>query len=86
MDTRRALRLLVSSLGFALLAAITVGGCDDGSGGDCPGVVCTDCSASGDCDLDPCPTGQLEYCGNFGYFGDDDTARCAFCEAADFQP
>jgi hypothetical protein len=86
MDTRSTLRFFLASLGFTLLAATTFGGCDDGSSGDCPGIVCTDCSASGDCAIDPCPAGQSEFCGNFGYFGDDDTARCAFCEAPDFQP
>ncbi len=48
-------------------------------GGDsqCPGITCSNCAGSGDCNIQ-CPQGQVQYCGNFGYF-DDPTLRCAYC-------
>lgn len=76
---------------FCLLCIIVLGlmmivGCASGNGdggGGCPGTVCHDCSASGDCpDLD-CAAGEVEYCGHFGFFDDPDL-RCAFCGPPDY--
>ena len=59
--------------------AFTMIGCGDDEG--CPGMVCTNCAASGDCTLE-CPSPQLQYCGAFGYF-DDPGLRCAYCGPAE---
>lgn len=68
---------------FGLIASIGVGvsscGGDDGG---CPGIVCTDCGASGDCDV-TCTGDDVEYCGSFGFFDDPDL-RCAFCAPEDY--
>ena len=65
------------------LSGIGMLNCGDSNGG-CPGLVCTDCGGSGDCDIE-CQSPDMEFCGAFGYF-DDPTLRCAFCAPADFQP
>lgn len=59
-----------------LTLALTVGAvaCSDES---CPGIICSNCAGSGDCDIQ-CPEGQIEYCGHYGYFDDPDL-RCAWC-------
>jgi hypothetical protein len=74
------------SLMFMLIGLSGLGllHCGDSSSG-CPGIVCTDCGASGDCDVDECQSPEVEFCGAFGYF-DDPTLRCAFCAPPDFQP
>lgn len=65
-------------MGLSLLALPSCGG-----GGGCPGIVCTNCGASGDCNID-CQAPDVEFCGAFGYF-DDPGSRCAFCAPPDFQ-
>ena len=62
--------------------AISCGGNDGG----CPrgGKLCNDCSASGNCSIDPCPVGQVNFCGNFGLVASD--LRCSFCAPPDYQP
>lgn len=78
----RLLAALVSTFGLAVFAGYACGGGEDGG---CPGKVCFDC-ASQDCAVGPCPEGELEFCGHFGYWPDDETKRCAFCESPDFEP
>lgn len=48
-----------------------------GCGGDegCPGVTCTNCAGSGDCNID-CGD-RVEVC---GAHPDDSSLRCAYCE------
>lgn len=43
----------------------------------CQGIICSNCAASGDCNIQ-CAAGEVQYCGNFGYFDDPDL-RCAYC-------
>jgi hypothetical protein len=62
---------------------LSLGSCG-GDGGGCPGIVCTNCGASGDCNVE-CQAPEVEFCGAFGYF-DDPGLRCAFCAPPDFQP
>ncbi|MDH3200776.1 MAG: hypothetical protein OEM15_07785 [Myxococcales bacterium] len=61
-----------------------LGGIACGGSGGCPGLVCSDCGGSGDCNID-CQPPDVEFCGAFGYF-DDPTLRCAFCAPESFQP
>lgn len=67
-------------MAFVLTFAVSAGiaACGDSAGDSCPGIVCSDCSASGDCNVD-CAAGETEFCGHFGYF-DDPTLRCAWCD------
>lgn len=60
--------------GIALALAFGTAAC---GGESCPGIICSNCAASGDCDIQ-CPAGELETCGHFGYFDDPDL-RCAYC-------
>jgi hypothetical protein len=82
-DRMKRIVVMVAML-FALcsLAGIIASSCG-GDGGGCPGIVCSDCGASGDCDV-TCSGDDVEYCGNFGYF-DDLSLRCAFCAPEDYQ-
>ena len=62
--------------------ALGVPSCGGAEGG-CPGIICTNCAASGDCSID-CQAPDVEFCGAFGYF-DDPGLRCAFCAPPDFE-
>lgn len=68
------------ALTFMLTFAVSAGiaACGDSTGGSCPGIVCTNCAAGGDCSI-TCDAGQQEFCGHFGYF-EDPNLRCAWCE------
>ncbi|RME19936.1 MAG: hypothetical protein D6806_17390 [Deltaproteobacteria bacterium] len=79
MKTRFLQSLL---LVVTLSVAVTLAACGGEEG--CPGKVCTNCAASGDCDV-TCTGDDVEYCGHFGYF-EDNNLRCAFCAPPDFQP
>jgi hypothetical protein len=79
----RKTTLLVALLVASCLGCLTFVTCG-GDGGGCPGIVCSDCGASGDCDV-TCTGDDVEYCGHFGYFDDPDM-RCAFCAPPDFEP
>lgn len=72
--------MLVSVGCLLALGVLSCGGSSDG----CPGIVCTDCGGSGDCDID-CQAPNVEFCGAFGYF-DEPGLRCAFCAPENFQP
>lgn len=64
----------------ALLACCTIAGavaCGSSSGG-CPGITCTNCSASGDCNI-TCGAGQVEVCESLANFGGSASLRCAHC-------
>ena len=66
---------------LCVVAALSFANCGGDEG--CPGIVCSDCGASGDCDV-TCTGDQVEYCGHFGLF-EDQSLRCAFCESPDFE-
>jgi hypothetical protein len=72
------LTFAVSLLTFAVAFGIAACGDSEGIGDSCPGIVCNDCGASGNCDV-TCSAGEEEFCGHFGFF-DDPTLRCAWCE------
>ncbi|MBN2498543.1 MAG: hypothetical protein JXR96_28385 [Deltaproteobacteria bacterium] len=78
MKTWIAILAVLCSLGALAGAIMSCGG-----DGGCPGIVCHDCGASGDCDV-TCTGSDVEYCGHFGYFEDPDL-RCAFCAPEDFE-
>ncbi len=63
-----------------------IGGCGDGeaeSCGDVNGIICNNCSASGDCDI-TCGPGERETCVGLEFFGGDNPndLRCAFCDGS----
>lgn len=72
-----------------LLAAIvavvifTFASCGDAESdcADAGGIICNDCSGSGDCDI-TCGAGEAETCVGLEFFGGDNPEglRCAFCE------
>jgi hypothetical protein len=70
-----ALIVLLTIMGFAT--------CGDDSNKGCPGKVCTNCSASGDCNM-TCTPPKVNFCGHFGLF-EDQSLRCSFCENPDFK-
>lgn len=65
------------------LAAGSLSSCGDESDGcdDVGGLICNDCSGSGNCDIS-CSGGESETCVGLEFFGEDnaDDLRCAFCE------
>jgi len=71
-------KLLISIV--VCVSALGMFGCGGSSEG-CPGIVCNDCGASGNCDID-CQPPNVEFCGHFGYF-EDSSLRCAFCAPED---
>lgn len=73
----RLLRLFVTTALLTAAVSLGIAACGDSSN-VCPGIVCSDCSAGGDCNVD-CAAGETEFCGHFGYF-DDPTLRCAWCD------
>ncbi len=77
----RRVRTFLATLVLALGGGAA--GCGDG-GGKCPGIICTDCSGSGDCNV-TCTGSDVQFCGAFGYF-DDPALRCAFCAPPGYQP
>jgi len=68
-------------LAIGVITGATLSSCGDDGG--CPGIVCTDCGASGDCEIE-CTGDDVEYCGHFGFFEDPDL-RCAFCAPEDYE-
>lgn len=60
---------------FVCVSLLGLPGCG-GSDGGCPGVTCTNCAASGDCNIS-CSGDQLEVC---TAHPDDSSLRCAYCE------
>ena len=64
---------------ITVAAAYGIAACGGGALESCPGTVCTNCAASGDCDV-TCAAGENEFCGHFGFF-DDPGLRCAFCDS-----
>jgi len=68
----RGIKPLLVTLGLVLGAAAC------GGSEQCSGIICSNCAASGDCNIQ-CPEGQVQYCGHFGYFDDPDL-RCAWCD------
>jgi hypothetical protein len=86
-ERRNSLKILIISgaLWIAVFCGMSFGllSCGDDAGG-CPGKVCTNCGASGDCNIE-CTGDKVQFCGHFGYF-DDPNLRCTFCEDPNFQP
>lgn len=77
---------LISRLGLAiaavvLIAGVSLGSCGDSGADACPGIICNNCAASGDCNIE-CPAGQQETCVGLEFFGgtNPDDLRCAFCD------
>lgn len=60
---------------------LALASCGDGGAESCPGIICTDCSGSGDCNVE-CQPDEVETCVGLQFFGDPnpDDLRCAFCE------
>ncbi|MEM6274450.1 MAG: hypothetical protein AAF735_04340 [Myxococcota bacterium] len=66
------------------LAAGSLSSCGDSESDGCDdvgGLICNDCSGSGNCDIS-CSGGESETCVGLEFFGEDnaDDLRCAFCE------
>ena len=77
----KKLRIAALLLAGAGVLGLGLTRCSDDQG--CPGKVCSNCAASGDCDL-TCAPPQVNFCGHFGLF-EDQRLRCSFCERPDFQ-
>lgn len=79
MRDTRLFRILAVSFLLTIVAAFGTAACGGGSLESCPGNVCTNCAASGDCSI-TCAADEFEFCGAFGFF-DDPGLRCAFCDS-----
>jgi hypothetical protein len=74
-EMKRLTAILVASL----VMTGTAVGAACGSGSDkCPGITCTNCSPSGDCNL-TCPTGQVNACVSAAQYGGSSSERCSYC-------
>ena len=75
------LALVAGILGMAVAGFVSCGGSGEDSCASKGGVICTNCSSAGDCDM-TCGAGESEYCVGLEYFGADnpDELRCTFCE------
>ena len=69
--------LFFLALGLTVAAAWGISACGGGELDSCPGIICSDCSASGDCNAS-CAAGETEFCGHFGFF-EDPNLRCNWC-------
>ena len=67
------------SVGLTVALAYGIAACGDGGLESCPGITCSNCAASGDCDIQ-CDADEFSFCGNFGFF-EDPNLRCAFCDS-----
>lgn len=74
----RMVRLFVAAFMLTFAVSLGIAACSDDGGDTCPGIICSDCSAGGDCNV-TCDAGEQEFCGHFGFF-DDPTLRCAWCD------
>ncbi len=63
---------------FLLAVSLAAAGCGGDEFGSCPGTVCSNCAAGGDCNIS-CSPGQQQFCGHFGFF-EDPNLRCAYCD------
>ncbi|MDH3497880.1 MAG: hypothetical protein OER21_14055 [Gemmatimonadota bacterium] len=81
MRQSRLFGLSVASFVLTIAAAYGIAACGGGALESCPssGIVCTNCAASGDCNIQ-CAADEFSFCGNFGFF-EDPGARCAFCDS-----
>ena len=79
MFARRSLFLIGGFTAAALLTTPALAQRGGGGLDSCPGTVCTNCAASGDCNI-TCAAGEFEFCGAFGFF-EDPGLRCAFCDS-----
>lgn len=79
----RKSKLFAIAFVLTFIVAYGLAACGGGGLESCPsdGVVCTNCAASGDCNIQ-CSTGENSFCGHFGFF-DDASLRCAFCDSRD---
>jgi hypothetical protein len=73
----RIIRLFVVAFMLTFAVSVGIAACSDDAG-TCPGRICSDCAAGGDCNI-TCDAGEQEFCGHFGYF-EDPTLRCAWCD------
>jgi len=51
----------------------------------CPGTLCSDCSASGDCPNLACASDESLFCVAFPFGSTDSGQRCTFCEDPSFE-
>jgi hypothetical protein len=68
----------------ALVSSLLPVGCGDGDG-SCPGTICSNCSASGDCPNLQCGADQSLFCVAFPFGESTSDQRCTFCEDPDFE-
>jgi hypothetical protein len=66
--------VLAAMLGLGVLATARCGSDDESE--SCPGITCSDCSGSGDCDV-TCAPGQRQFC---IAHPSDANLRCAYCQ------
>ena len=78
MRYTKLVRVLSVSFLLTLVAAFGVAACGGGLE-SCPGTICSNCAASGDCDI-TCDADEFSFCGHFGFF-EDPGLRCAFCDS-----
>lgn len=70
--------LFLAAMIITFAAAWGIAACG-GELDSCPGIVCSDCGASGDCTAS-CAPDEFNYCGHFGFF-DDPNLRCNWCSS-----
>lgn len=78
---RHIRRLRLAMAAAVLTVGVSLGSCGDSGADACPGIICNNCSASGDCNIE-CQPDQQETCVGLQFFGDanPDDLRCAFCD------
>ena len=59
------------------IGTVSASGCGSSSD-ECPGITCTNCSGSGDCDI-TCGAGQTQVCESMANYGGSSSERCAWC-------
>ena len=74
-------RLALPIAAVLLTMGISLASCGDSGADACPGIICNNCAASGDCNIE-CSSSQQETCVGLEFFGgsNPDDLRCAFCD------
>ena len=60
------------------IGTVSASGCGSDSSDGCPGIICTNCSGSGDCNI-TCGANQSQVCESLANYGGSPTERCAWC-------
>lgn len=84
-ECRMRFRTWLYAMTMVVTAAVTAWAPACGEDDSCPGVICTNCSASGDCPNLECSDDQSLFCVAFPFGDLDSSERCTFCESPDFQ-